>query len=493
MKPKNILILVVLFLCGLSTIEAQKIRYFYFAPEETLQQAFGDDTHVFERKDHEDNKYVELPGYRFVVVNDDNFEDFEAIAAPNMLRTYNRLNAETDLKKEIDNLMQLSGGVVDVNVMLVDDRIGLSATRFFCPQRDQSDNRIMVWPCARNKETDQGAGYLGQVFLGERAAGKDIARPGGFRNWEGTIIHEFSHTQFLPDPEYGRNKWKSVGISYGGDQGHWFSELMADEQMALDEGLGYFWALAHNPPSAQKLIDFLNEEDHRFLLGSRSFLTGVSAMWDSPHKIRFSGPVSSIPSWIRLVNTPLEGNYELREYKWLDVPGKYVMYNEQMSEAYFYLLHQYAFADKKKSYKRIYLAAQEMAKPNVHNRYPAFAANHVARNMELYAASVPGKSDASNGVLVSSMFTYGLLDMLTHFGMTEEEFKRVLRVNKSGSKLPQAFDDYWDQRASVVKAVCPHLGGNDCQNGNGSFDILKAAEALRDFFQDPDLILEEPF
>jgi hypothetical protein len=484
------LIIIVLILFFVSKIEAQKIQYFYFAPETSMQQAFGDKAKVFNRNDHNGVKYQELPGYEYVLIKSSNFTDFESIASPNMLKTYNRLTSNTSLKKEIDNLLKLSEGIVDVNVMLVDDRTGFSTTSLFCPKSDTADNQLFVWPCARIKKKKTGLGYLGQVFLGERAALIDVAKTGGFINWEGTVIHEFSHTQFLPDPKFGKNKWKSVGISYGGDAGHWFSELMADEQMALDEGMGYFFGLAHNPQAAKNLIDFLNTKDPRFLLGSRSFLTGTSKMWNSPHRIKYSGPVSNLPGWINLVNTPLEGNYELREYKWLDVPGKYIMYNEQMSEAYFYLYHRYAFADKKKAYKRVYLAAKEMAQPNVHNRYPTFAVNHMAKNMELYASSVPGEHDANNNTLVSSMFSYGLMDLLTHFDMTEEDFKKKLRKDQSGGTLPLAYTQYWSQRDKLKKLVCPFLGGSDCQNGTGNIDILKATEVTRDFFIDSNLILK---
>nr|WP_299344187.1 hypothetical protein [Allomuricauda sp.] len=492
-NSKKLVVITAFMLILVNTMRSQKIQYFYFAPETTMVHNFSDKAKIFERTDSEGAKYTELPGYRYILIKGDNYQKFASMAAPNMLKTYDRLNSNTQLKKEIDNLMSLSDGIVDINVLLVDDRTGLSSTKLFCTGKDNTDNQLFVWPCADNRKKSNGTRYFGQVFLGERAALIDVGKPGGFINWEGTVIHEFSHTQFLPDPQYRRNKWKNVGISYGGDKGHWSSELMGDEQMALDEGMGSFFGLTHNPPTANRLIEFLNRKEHRFLLGSRSFLSGIPEMWDSPHKIWYSGSVDGLPNWITLVRRPSEGDYQLREYRWLDVPATYVMNNEKMSEAYFYLMHQYAFADEKKAYKRIFLAAKEMAKPNVHNRYIAFAANHIAKNMELYASSVPGRDDAARGTLVSSMFAYGILDLLTHFGMTEEEFKNKLRKNQSGSSLPIAYLKYWSQRNKLKKLVCPYLGGNDCQNGTGDINILMAVTAMRDFLQNPELILMEPF
>lgn len=486
------LITIVLILFFVNKIQAQKIQYFYFAPAATMQQAFGDKAKSFERKDHQGTLYTEMAGYKYVVLKQSNYDAFKTIAAPNMLKTYDRLTTNTSIKKAVDKIMTLSENKVNVNVMLADDRNAVSVAKLFCADKDTVDDKLYLWPCARIKKTGPSK-YLGQVFLGEHFAQKDILRPGGFRNWEGTIIHEFSHTQLLPDPEFGKNKWKSIAIAYGGDDGHWSTELLADEQIAIDEGLGSFFGLAHNPVAAQNLIHFLNRKDHKFRLGSRSFLTGISAMWNSPHNVIYSGPYDKIPKGIKLVNTPLDGNYELRNYKWLDVPGKYLMYNEIISKAYFYLIHKYAFDKEDRAYARILMAVKDMAKPNVHDRYIGYAANHIARNMELYASSVPGKADKDNGVLVSSMITYGLIDLLTHFGMTEEDFKKYLRINQAGSELPIAYVKYWSQRAKLKALVCPHLGGNNCNGGQGNIDILKATKEMRDFFTANDLIIEQPF
>jgi hypothetical protein len=355
----------------------------------------------------------------------------------------------------------------------------------------------LIWPCASNWLSGPNA-YTGRVRFGEQAAGIDVNKPtgGGFARWEATVLHEVSHTQFLSDTT-GVNKWGAHGIaiSYGGDAGHWFEELQADEQSAMDEGFASSWGLQHHPPMATELTDYLNRKDDRFLLGSHSFLTGTPRMWDAPHTVWYSGPASGakLPNGraIALTSTNLQpgSGYELRGYKWLDVPGEFVLYNEQMSESYFYLYRRYAYASQDTAYQKLLRAASVLTPPNQRLRYPAHVANILANSMEAYA-----RAHAADTSLVSSMFALGLYDLLGHFGRADDDLRREFAINAATyfpqTPVPKAQAEYLKRRAAVKALVCPYLSGNaTCREQGANIDINAAVVAMRNYFHDPATIL----
>lgn len=490
-------------------VHAQTVNLFYVGPATTIDSTFGaGNTFGFTR----DSAGVQVPamtGYRGVFITPANVGQFNAIAPPNMRNTYDSITtASSALHVKLQKVLSLAGArLSSLAVLLIDDRMGLPANATVCT--DVINGATIAWPCASNWKDSGSNTYLARVSLGESAANLDIAKAGGFRRWEATIIHEFSHTQMLTDT-LGVNKWDNpaagvsgIAISYGGDKGHWFTEIQADEQQAMDEGLGYFWALEHNPPMATELDSFLNDNNHKFLLGSRSFLTGTSQMWNAPHTVICSGPLPCVDTngndWNISLNTsitPSTGSYELRKYKWLDVPGEYVLYNEQMSEAYFYLFHQYGYQQKDTAYNKIFDATRILSiHANQRQRYPAHVANMLANSMEAYARTPAGQQEAANGTLVSSMFAYALYDLLGHFGRTEDGLRREFDINSatyiSHTPKPLAFQQYWSHRDQIKNLVCQHLGGNQClPNSAGNIDIHQAVVALRDYFRAPATILQ---
>ncbi len=509
---RKIIVYIVAFLCclmiGWIESKAQTLEFIYSAPTATMNATFNN-ARAFTRN-HNGTIIPVMNGYRYVYVNAGNVAQFRAMASPNMRNTYDSITrANSALRRKLNKVMTLSGGkVTRITFFLIDDRTGMPSNTdsIFCSS--PHNNMTIAWPCAANWRANSTTGtYRGRVMIGEQAAGLDIARPGGFKHWEATIIHEVSHTQMLRDVN-GINKWDNrtmgisgIAISYGGDRGHWFEELQADEQQPMDEGLGYFWALEHNPPMAQSLDNYLNHKGNRFLLGSRSFLTGTPRMWNAPHNVLCTGIPCVSPSgttfnvtlntWI----TPATGGYELRAYKWLDVPGDFVFYNEQMSEAYFYLYHRYAFASRDTAYNKVFDAVKKLCvNANQRHRYPAHAANMFANSMEAYARSSAGQADAANNTLVSSMFAYALYDLLTHFGQSDADLRRAFDINSATyipyTPKPQAFTQYWAHRNQVKQLACPFLGGNSCSPGaTGNIDIHRAVAAVRDYFKNSARIL----
>lgn len=505
MKKTILIYCLMLAATGLMQLDAQTIRVFFYAPTATITTTF---TGAAAGYINTDSCSSATTGYSYVFLDGTTAAGFRTIAPPRVRATYDSLtNVNSLMRRRITQLRNLSNGFVGtIEIHLFDDRTGLNAgdsckcDEIFGPLRG-------VWPCADNFRRNDGS-YLGYVYLGELSANHIIANaPGGYWAWHETVIHEFSHTQFANEYNAAgqavRNKWGSNGIaiSYGGDSGHWGNELMADQQMPLDEGLATFWGLGDNRAGRDSLVVFLNDAGHRFVLGSHSFLTGVPEMWGAPNRVLVNATVPAnrkvgTPGGdtIRLVAPHIQtgARYELRGYKWLDVPGKFVFYNEQMFQAYALLFMEYGFARKDTAFNKILAAARGMTAPRERLRYPAFIANHLANSMERYVGTAAGTAEATAGTLTSSIFAYGLFDLISHFGMTNDELRREFEIHMATYlpvPKPKAFDAYWAQRDAIKQRVCAHLGGNNCGPGTGRIDIIRAVEELRTYCREPSRIL----
>lgn len=499
--------LLIIIILGLAPgLLSQNIRVFFYAPAAAITANFTGATAAYI---HRDSCGPNSTGYSYVLLDGNTASIFRTMTLGLRIRaTYDSLvNLNSLMRKRISTLSVLSNGLVnDIDISIFDDRTGLNATET-CKCDFQSGALRGIWPCANNFRDKDGK-YWGWLNLGELAANVIIANgAGGYWAWNETVVHEFSHTQFaveyLSTGGAVRNKWgrNGLAISYGGDDGHWGDELQADPQSALDEGMATFWGLEHNKVGRDALINFLNMKTNRLVLGSHSFLTGTPQMWDAPHTVSFDGTipankqvVTSCCGTIKLVAPHIQtgGRYILRSYKWLDVPGDYVFYNEQMFQGFAQLFHELALVRNDTAFNMIVKSAQAMTPPRERLRYPSFMANHIANSMELYASSVQGRAEETAKTLTSSMFVYALYDIITHFGITEARLKREFTISMATylpTPKPKAFDQYWTHRAAVKALACPHLGGNNCMPGAGNIDIVKAIIAARDYFRDPSRIL----
>jgi hypothetical protein len=203
------------------------------------------------------------------------------------------------------------------------------------------------------------------------------------------------------------------------------------------------------------------------------------------------------PGWnpIRLVSPHIQtgAGYQLRSYRWQDVPGEFVFYNEQMFQAFALLFYENALAGRNDVFDLMLRAARTMTPPNNRLRYPALFANALSNELERYAGTAPGRAAETNRTLASSMFTYALFDIITHFGMSEADLRREFTINMETYlpvPKPKAFDNYWAHRNAVKQLVCPFLGGNDC-TGNGNIDFVRAAREAKTYFADPSRILHD--
>ena len=502
---KYILSAVSLLLLLAGTALSQTIHTWYYGPSATMTTNFTGPLAAYV---HPDSCLGNVTGLSYVLLDARTAPVFRSNAPANIKATYDSLTNRTSLmRSKVFQIRGLSNNLVsEIHINLFDDRNGLApADTCKCDHIVRTGVRG-VWACATNER--QSGRYIGFVWLGETAAIDIIANsPGGYWAWYETVIHEFSHTQFATEYDSSgvsiQNKWghNGITISYGGDEGHWGSELQADQQSPLDEGLATFWGLEKNRVGRDSLVAWLNDTTARLILGSHSFLTGIPEMWNSPHRVLYTGTIPANrtitpPGWnpIRLVSPHIQtgAGYQLRAFKWLDVPGKYCFYNEQMFQAYALMFYEQSAVDPVKSFDMMLNAAKKLTPPNNRLRYPAAFANALANELETYARSAEGRTAQSRNTLVSSMLAYALYDIVTHFGMSEDDMKREFRINMETYKpipKPKAYDEYWADRAALEKRLCPFLGGSDCNRGTGPINIIQAAQEARTYFRDARRIL----
>lgn len=487
-------------------LKAQNIRIFFYAPTATMTANFTGATAAYIQADPACNGPT---GFSYVVLDALTAPIFRTMVPNHIIRqTYDSLtNVNSVLRKRIMEIRGLSNGLVNtIQIRLFDDTAGLAATDN-CKCDESIGGLRVVWPCAYNEKPPAG-NYFGDVQLGEVAANAIIASfAGGWWAWYETVVHEFSHTQFATEynaaGEAIQNKWgtNGISISYGGDAGHWGNEIQADQQSALDEGLATFWGLEKNRVGRDTLIAWLNKRNEKLLLGSHSFLTGTAEMWNAPHQVVFTGTIPAnrkvkpVDPWdtILLVSPHIQtgARYELRSYKWLDVPGKYTFYNEQLFQAYALFLYENIRSNRNDAFDMMLRAARTMTPPNNRLRYPALFANALANELESFARTAAGRAAETNRTLVSSMFAYALFDIVTHFGMTEADLRREFTINMATYvpvPQPLAFTSYWAQRDALKQLVCPFLGGVNCA-GNGNIDFVRAVREAKTFFTEPARIL----
>ena len=433
---------------------AQEVAFTYVAPAADIDAQFGAGGVTG----------GDIPaGYKGIDLTDGNEATFTSNAPPRILHLYQQLQAGTTLRDRIDEVMQISGGRVDVTYFLVDDRTGLSGdTGAMTPFTHNSQTH--VWPAASvSPRGDDSGRYDGKIGMGE-TAGDVIATnlAGGILAWEGTALHETSHTQFVGP----WTKWGAINqraITYGEDGDHYSEELLGDQAAALDEGHGTFYGNLHNAAERRETIDFFTRDDHRYFVEARSVLAGSEPLYTVEE--RRSGTVGGTDVW---------------EYKWEDVPGFYLLFSESTATAFYVFFWQHVNGDQGQAFEMITASSRDMWEDRL-KRFLTFACNRLALQLEEYAASTEGQAAQAAGTLTSSMFPFALLDILTHFGMSEEEYRADYR-RRYPDREPRAFEAYWGHREAVQRLVEEHLSASPIR-------IEEAVEAAHDYFRSSDRIL----
>jgi hypothetical protein len=439
------------------TVRAQTVDFLYVAPKAALQAAFGaaaapGDTGFFDT------------GYAHVRITAANEATFRTAAHAHLRTTFDDLKAGTAFRRRIDEILQMSGGVTDVTVALVDDRTGISTAARLTPKKRRDGTRF-VWPAASVRPATAPR-YRGFIGLGVAAADTISSRwPGNWKAWQSTIMHEFSHTQFVNE----KMKWGAVNVVYGGDGGHWWEELLGEQDLTFEEGFGTFFGLIDNPEWWRRtLLPFFRNAGTRYLVESRSVLAGVPELWNAPHTEEERTPPDGT------------GRYFIRKYKWSDVPGFYVLFNENNATAFHYFYYIHANSNRDSSYAMIRREGASMSRDR-RKRVSAYAVNRLALQLEDFAATPDGATCKRAGTLTSSLFPFALLDVLTHFGMTDAKYKREHDAMYP-DRVPKAYANYWARRAAIKALVQADLDANPVR-------IEEAVQKISDYCHRADTIL----
>lgn len=465
-KFRHAAALLFLACCGLSdaqTVAAQTLRTLFVAPSRVISSNFGAAAGVTSLSTAE----TMPPGYSFVVVTAANETAFRRVAPPILLRTYEQLQPGTSLRNHVDQVMRISQGNVDVDYMLVDDRTGIGAgAPYFAPQR--VGNQTYVWPAAYVlRPGGAGTRYQGRIGLGE-VVGTSIVNtwPGFWQAWEGALLHECLHTQFVGDDGGGgKTKWGSIGITYGRDGVHYTDELLGDQPVPFEEGLGTFYGnLRNNPEGMNAIIAFFNNPGERYSVEIQSALIGSQMLNAAPHS-----------------NTTAHG-VRVLAYRWRDVPTVYLLFCESTSTAFHGFFHRHVNNNPAQALTMIEASARSMWEwRNRFKRYPMYAVNRLSLQLEDFAATPQGAAARTAGTLTSSMFPYALLDILTHFGMTDDQY-RFECGRYYPDRVPLAFTEYWRHRAALRQRVGPHINGP-------TINIERAVAEAHSYFQQANTIL----
>ncbi|NBA84881.1 hypothetical protein GVN16_03875 [Emticicia sp. CRIBPO] len=494
--------LIIILLLAIQAVSAQdRVRFVYFAPTATMRTIFGSANirqwaRVVEsgvpvtRRD----TISVMAGYRWVHITPANVTLFRNNAPVNLKKLYDSLNAPASkVRRKMDEIMGL-GGNRRVVIHLVDDRTSIPMSENYVGQQiETADNKKYVWPAARGYlNTTLESSGTGEVYIGDHFMN-------AFGNqFEGVMLHEISHTQRARDAR-GANTWGEVGtgVSYGAIPGHTFNELQGSEESALDEAMGNFWKMTHTLQDSTWVLNLMTDSTARLRIEKYSPLFNVHEAWNAPHTTQCAGPTTPHPTSPASLRTAVCGaaisrffvpdtaQYETRLYKWKDMPGRYIMNSEQMSQAYLYLYWRYAFARPDSSMNKIKNLARTLySTRDSRDWHVGFLANHLAFQMERYANTAHGQAEQTANRLTSSLFSYALLDLLRHFSNSDLDFEADMRTYSYGSGIPFAMEAYKRHRANLRTAANPFINGPN-------INIRGAVVAMRAYLQTAPTILKQ--
>lgn len=432
----------------------------------------------------------EEPGFRKVDITAANIAKFRTFGSPGIVALVTTLqNPASALSRAVKRVTGFSNGhVTQINVNLINDGGGLTTDNLFC------NSSGMAWPCAWNSDT------RGTICIGELAAGTpDINE---------TIVHEIFHTQSINIAGQRNHRYAdtidNVRVAYGGDEGHYLEELMADQQQSMDEGIGTFWGSQLLPDPSRATLRQLTT-NQPFFLGSQSFLSGVSDAWNAPHttlidtQFRQPIPTGTTVSFstdlynVTLSRTPIQySRYIARLYRFCNIPGQYVFHSELLPEIYLHLFQANAFIDTATGNRSMieFMKYYSRFSENARHRYPVNMAMFLAAQMEAYNNAAPAGTSR-----VSSIFALGLYDMLMRFSMPDADLKRILDITTFDiTNLPQipkskAYLNYIRLRPKLKAAVLKDLlGTTDCRLPTSRIELAKAAATLKQICEGNDLV-----
>ena len=398
------------------------------------------------------------------------------IAPANMMRTFDELQPGRPLRAKFDRMLLLSqGAVTEIRVTLVDDRTGVTDAPGWSTKPDGALS--FVWPGAGNAPV-AGSGHIGAIVVGEHWAAVDVNDMAkGWPFFEMVILHEMLHSQCTGLS----TKWGNTAITYGLDNNHPIAEILGAQDKAFEEGLGTFYGFAHFNPTGMTWTStfFANAGNDRYSFDDGS----IAASWmDLRQAATHSQLVTPIPRPVATAQ-PARPAYTRYFAPWLRVPGKYILFNEWTTTGFSLYFWSNTNGDRTQAFTMMEEMSKRIA-PEVRRRNLAFASNHLALQLEAFAKTPAGQAKATAGTLTSSMFPVALVDLLTHYGMTEDELKLEYTRNNLDPKS-QAITEYWKHRAAVKALVDADIKASPIR-----FD--QAVAAIHRYFQAKATILVQP-
>lgn len=409
----------------------------YVAPRDTMVAAFGAAA--------VSGGYA--PNYRGVPITAANVARFRAVAPPLLVRTFDSLQAGTRLRRLVDTLQAVVGhGRVDIRYLLVNDSAGFPTGQngiFFARrQAAAAAGTTFVWPFA-TVDSVAGGRYAGLVRLGVHEIPNFVSHEGGWGGWETVIAHESHHTLWVGAP----TKWGSMRITYG-DGSHTRSELLGDEPVPFDEGIATFYGEMHHAPFGFDSLTapFFARGNERYELESWSVLAGSLGNMTLPRTVLFDTTMAG------------GGRYVLWGYKWRDVPANFLLFNENTSTGVFHFFQRNACSNPAAALRLVMQADSSMWQDQT-KRYLYYAANQLALAQEALAAQPTSAAATACGTLTSSMLPYALLDIVTHFGMTDQELRAEI-ARHPVARASRASTEYLTHRAAILHAAFANLVGD---------------------------------
>jgi hypothetical protein len=450
--------------CAASPATAQTLKFFFVAPTGVMDTNFAGTAFT----------NADIPaGYKAVEVTATTLARFQTLAPRRIRHIHDQMQAGTTLRGRIDRVLQISGGKVDVSYYLADDRTGfpgsLGGFSRFVP--NTTTGLVHAWPAANNPVaragTDRFDCWIGLGEVGGELISTSPRLPGGLLAWEGVALHETSHSQFVG----AWSKWGSINqraITYGEDGGHYREELIGDQSAAFDEGHGNFYGYLHNDAGRREQIDWFKRTDYRYFVEARSVLAGEPELYR----------VAARQPGTEGVNNEVD----VFRYRWTDVPGYFLLFSESTVTMYHLLVWQETNNDRDQAFQMIVNASNKMWQTRM-KRGLCYSASQVAIQLEDFAATPAGQAKRTAGTLTSSMYPFAVLDLVTHFGMTDADYQAdCRRWMSAGERTPRALTEYFNHRARARSAAQAHLAASPIA-------IEAATTAIHRYFQGADTIL----
>ena len=451
------------------------INFEYAAPIETIKKHFG--AGMIEDTLHDGIVTVRLDDHYYPLL--------KKIAPKELSRIYYRYNLDENrhkaklsilrtTKQSLDDLLKITGSRVALTIVLIDDSKGLPKDEysFLTTRADWDDGKRYVWPSTGNSSDDDGTGYYSSwIYLGAKWA-KEFGESkhslalgyGGperhmYALEDATIVGLAAKSIFIYDPS-NFVALNEVATGYERKDGSFVEELWPSKKNASLEGIAKYYRMASEFGSdmndaeyalSAQISQFFRDPGYRYMIQETSILAGLKKLKQAEHRERDLIGVKGM------------------EYRWKDVPGYYLLFSENTTYGLLHAFYMQAYSTPDFSYEVINKAMPKLWETKNH-RDPMVLVNELAIQMEINAANGVEKRalENGNGTVCSSMYPFYLIDMLTHFGMSESQFKNTYNEHNKGPK-PIAFNEYWKHRDALKAMVTPlitedEIGWMKCSN-----------------------------